>query len=209
MKNTIKNTIRNLASVLKSGTTYDIKVATAVAKIPGINVDGIKVWSSYDSYKVSENISITAKEHHWSFQWMDHEIHMFTAESTEKMVVEIDGVRELTAFWSAQTGHLDMTYHNGNEKRWQKYLHERFWDILWDTSWHSASKWAMNLSEINAYVTYGRYKIEAKDASLIITAGNEKWRLGNEITGAPSWETNTPTEVLEFVKRNFTTARRK
>lgn len=188
----MKNTIMNLIANIKSDANTEAKVVKAIGKfIPEAN--WIRSWSSYDSVD-----GITSKELHWSFNFLGHDIEMFTTNSG-KMIVNISGEYAMGYWWETSTGHMATSRQRKLEK-WERHLTDKILEMIIYVSDTSSKKYALP-QELHC----GKYVVFSVNAEIICK---------NEVTGKTSrlfhtpfgnigWDNDFPIEIKSIINNNF------
>lgn len=188
----MKNIVMNLINNIKHDANQEAQVVKAIAKfIPQAEL--IRSWTSYDTVE-----GIETKELHWSFNFLGHEIEMFTTH-TGHMTVNISGEYAMGYWWETTTGHI-ATSRQRTLKKWETYLTDRILDVMISVSDTSSRKYALP-QELH----YGKYIVFAVNAEIICknTITGKSWRLFHTPFGGIGWDSEFPVEIKNIIMKNF------
>ena len=170
----------------------EAEVIRAISKfIP--QAECIRSWTSYDSVE-----GIETKEIHWGFNFLGHEIEIFTSNNG-KLVVNADNKYMVSYWWAADNGRITTSSPKPLNK-WETYINEKMLEIFINVSDRRTPKWALSQS-----LTYGRYHCHAKGAEIICmdeTTGKTT-RLFHTPFGNMGWDVEFPFEIRKIVERSF------
>lgn len=188
----MKNMVMNLITNIKSDANKEAQVVKAIAKyIP--QAECIKSWSSYDTVE-----GIETKEIHWSFNFLGHEIEMFTTHNGH-MTVNIGGEYAMGYWWETTTGHM-ATSSQRTLKKWETWLTDRILDVMFTVSDTTSRKYALP-QELH----YGKYVVFTVNAEIVCknTITGKSWRLFHTPFGNIGWDNEFPVEIKNIIMKNF------
>ena len=189
----MKKNIINLIDNIRSDANKEVQVVKAIAKhIP--QAECIRSWSSYDTVEDG----IATKELHWRFNFLGHEIEIFTTHSGH-MSVNIFGEYTIGYWWSTTDGHI-VTCRQRTLEKWETYISDKILDIMFEINDRRFGKWALP-QELH----YGKYVAFTVNAEIICkdrTTG-KGWRLFHTPFGKIGSDTDFPVEIRNIIMKNF------
>jgi hypothetical protein len=188
----MKNIVMNLIANIKSDANTEAKVVKAISRfIP--QAEHIRSWSSYDTVE-----GIETKELHWSFNFLGHEIEMFTTNKGH-MTVNIGGEYAMGYWWETSTGHI-ATSRQRTLKKWETWLTDRILDVMIAVSDTSSRKYALP-QELH----YGKYIVFTVNAEIICknTTTGKVTRLFHTPFGNIGWDSEFPVEIKNIIMKSF------
>lgn len=189
----MKKNIINIIDNIRSDANKEVQVVKAIAKhIP--QAECIRSWSSYDTVEDG----IATKELHWRFNFLGHEIEMFTTHNGH-MTVNIDGEYTITYWWETSTGYMT-TSSSRPLKKWEIHLRDALIDVMFRVSDTTSRKWALP-QELH----YGKYIVFSASAEIICknTITGNSWRLFHTPFGKIGSDTDFPVEIRNIIMKNF------
>ena len=188
----MKNIVMNLINNIKHDANQEAQVVKAIAKfIPQAEL--IRSWTSYDTVE-----GIETKEIHWSFNFLGHEIEMFTTHNGH-MTVNIGGEYVMGYWWETTTGHMTMSCQR-TLKKWETYISDKILDVMFTVSDTTSRKWALP-QELH----YGKYVVFSVNAEIICknTTTGKVTRLFHTPFGGIGWDSEFPVEIKNIIMKNF------
>lgn len=188
----MKNIVMNLIANIKSDANTEAKVVKAIGRfIPQAEL--IRSWTSYDTVE-----GIETKELHWSFNFLGHDIEMFTTHNGH-MTVNISGEYTMGYWWETSTGHM-ATSCQRPLKKWETYLTDKILDVMFYVSDTSSRKYALP-QELH----YGKYVVFTVNAEIVCknTISGTSWRLFHTPFGNIGWDSDFPAEIRSIIMKNF------
>lgn len=199
----MRATINNLISNIRSNANEATKLARAIANIPAVDLDSIKVWNAPTNEKTGDYTSVEFVGIHAKFTWHDHRIEM-CENHNGKIVVSYDDQKIGEIYWSALWGKLE-SMPNYTEVKNNKAMNYML-DTLW-TCVHRISAKGRPYEKVALpkKVQYGDYTIYAEGATIYAEHNGEKISvMGNTWRGL-TWTQcdHRVTELQKVIKKAF------
>jgi hypothetical protein len=189
----MKKIMMDIIENIKRTSDKEAQVVKAIIKhIP--QAECIRSWTSYDTVEKG----IATKELHWRFNFLGHEIEMFTTHNGH-MSVNISDEYTIGYWWSTENGYI-ATSHQRPLKKWETYISDKILDIMVSINDRSFGKWALP-QELH----YGKYVVFTVNAEIICkdTTTGKSWRLFHTPFGKIGSDTDFPVEIRDIIMKNF------
>lgn len=199
----MKKNIRNLMLCIKSDNHEALQLAEQIARIPAVEINGVRVWHAPTKESTGEYTSVTFMGLHVEFQWHDHTINI-DENNNGKLIVRYDDRKIGEIFWSALWGKLETMPEYTNQKisKAEEYILDCLWKAVYKISPKGRPYGKVALPKP---VQYGDCRIWAEGGTIYAELNGEKLRVMGNTWRGMNWTADDVrlVELQKVIKKAF------